>query len=313
MTCVDAFTRYLIATPLPDKSAESVADALVHQVFCKFGFCRQICTNLGREFQNKIFTHICRLLHITQLRTTSYRLNCNGKVERTHRALNSLMAKNVSANQRDWVEHLQPCVLAYNASRSEATSFSPYYLMFAREVVCPLDLLLETPGETAPAEAAEYATSAIERLSRAFEIVCRHSGQQVERQKRNYNANVRTQEYRPGDFVWYFYPRRYRGRTPKWARSYTGPFQVIRAINDANFLIRRGPRAKPIVCHIDKLRRYYGATPSAWVGMDRNDIGNVGLEPAVAESTAAAVPEPTLVLPVVATGIEPDSSANQSM
>ena len=76
--------------------------------------CRQLVSDLGPEFQNEILHHLCQMLHVTQLRTTSYRPNCNGRVERVHRTLNNLMAKVVSETQRDWIRHLPACVMAYN-------------------------------------------------------------------------------------------------------------------------------------------------------------------------------------------------------
>jgi hypothetical protein len=303
MVCVDAFTRYLIATPLRDKTAESVAEALVNQVFCKIGLCRQLCTDLGREFQNKMISHICRLLHVTQLqlRTTAYWPRCNGRVERTNRVLNSLMAKHVAENQRDWVEQLQPCVFAYNVSRNEATSFSPYYLMFAREAICPLDLLIDTPKDDPPEDEHAYAAAAVERLRKAFKVVTQHTGQQVARMKRHYDANVNVQIFTPGQFVWYYYPRKRPGRSPKWSRFYTGPYEMVANINAVNYLIRRAPKSKAIVCHIDKLKRYYGPTPEAWKSVGHATVTGEGPVPSVRtdQSVPASTGVRTLPAPLI--------------
>ena len=209
MTCLDAYTRFLIAVPLRDKSAVTVAEALFRHVFCVVGLSRQMISDLGPEFQNDIFRHLCRLLHVNQLRTTSYRPNCNGRIERVHRSLNSLMAKVVGETQRDWTQHLAPCVLAYNMSRHEATSFSPFYLMHGREAICPLDLLIETPVEAMPPDGNRYAEQLVERLKVAFAAVNRHTTAQVERMKRRYDANVRVQEFRLHQLVLYYYPRRF--------------------------------------------------------------------------------------------------------
>jgi hypothetical protein len=92
MTGVDAYIRYLIAIPLRDKTATSITDTLVTHVFCRIELCRQLITDLGPEFQNEIFRHLCSLLLVRQLRTTSYRPNCDGKGERVHRSLNMMMA-----------------------------------------------------------------------------------------------------------------------------------------------------------------------------------------------------------------------------
>jgi len=36
---------------------------------------------------------------------------------------------------------------------------------------------------------------------------------------------------------------------------------VEKTLNDVNYLIRRTPRSKAIVAHVDKLRQYYGEPP----------------------------------------------------
>ena len=44
-------------------------------------------------------------------------------------------------------------------------------------------------------------------------------------------------------------------------RSYVGSHKVEATLNDVNYLIRKTPRSKAIVAHVDKLRKYYGEQP----------------------------------------------------
>jgi len=149
-------------------------------------------------------------------------------------------------------------------AKHEATAFSPYYLMHGREAICPLDLLLETPRPDAPTDVNQYADEMVERLKRAFTRVVEHEGGQMERMKRRYDANVRQKAFGVNEFVWYYYPRRYQGRSSKWRRYYVGPYRVEKVLNDVNYLIRKTPRSKAIVSHIDKLRKYYGEPPACF-------------------------------------------------
>ena len=119
LTCVDAFTRYLTATALPNKEATTVAEALVRHTFCLLGLPRQILTDLGSEFQNHIMQEVLQTMHVTQLKTTSFHPACNGRGERVHRTLNALMSKLVADNQKDWARLLPQCTFAYNVSRSD--------------------------------------------------------------------------------------------------------------------------------------------------------------------------------------------------
>ena len=48
------------AFPLPDKTAQSVADAFFNQVVCRFGMPSVIHSDQGREFENKIMQELCQ-------------------------------------------------------------------------------------------------------------------------------------------------------------------------------------------------------------------------------------------------------------
>jgi len=73
LTVVDVFTRFLVAVPIRDKSAKTVANALFRRVFCTFGTCREIISDLGTEFNNCLLSELCELFGIRKLRITGYR------------------------------------------------------------------------------------------------------------------------------------------------------------------------------------------------------------------------------------------------
>ena len=60
MTAYDAFTRFVIAVPLRNTTALSVARALVHEVVLKYGMPQSILTDLGGEFQNELWKELCQ-------------------------------------------------------------------------------------------------------------------------------------------------------------------------------------------------------------------------------------------------------------
>jgi len=80
-TACDSFTRFVIATPLHNKTALSVAGALVHEVVLKFRIPHCILTDLGTEFQNELWQEMCQLLGISRLRTTAYCPSTNEKLK----------------------------------------------------------------------------------------------------------------------------------------------------------------------------------------------------------------------------------------
>ena len=68
-----------------------------------------------------------------------------------------------------------------------------------------------------------------------------------------------------GDPVWLHNPRRKKGRTPKLQRPWEGPYLVTSCIDDLVYRIQKGPRSKPMVVHVDRLKKYQGNSFDNWL------------------------------------------------
>ena len=139
--------------------------------------------------------------------------------------------------------------------------------MHGREAICPLDIVLQTPPSDENKTVSEFAEKLRQRFETAFACVLRQQHSQTVRMKRAYDANVTVRRFVVGQFVWYLYPRTPLGRASKWQRFYDGPYRVERAVNDVNYVIRRTPRSKPIIVHVDKLKSFFGTPPKGWDGV----------------------------------------------
>ena len=140
LVMVDCFTRWTEAFPLPDKTAQSVADAFFNQVVCRFGMPSVIHSDQGREFENKIMQELCLLGGSHKTRTTPYHPESDGMVERFNRTLLMMLAMFAGKNRDDWDDLLPAVMMAYRSSVHESTGFSPYRLMFGEECTLPMDI-----------------------------------------------------------------------------------------------------------------------------------------------------------------------------
>ena len=255
MTACDSFTRFVIAVPIRNKTAISTARALVQEVILKHGLPHCILTDLGGEFQNELWQELCRLLGVTRLRTTAYCPSTNGKIERWHRSLHSMMAKVVDVKQKRWVEFLPFIVAAYNSTSHDSTSFSPNFLMYGRELTSAVDIAFGCPRPAA-SSVNDYAWYTRERMAEAYAMVRDHWGRCADVMKDHYDAAVKPAEFQEGDLVWYFCPRARLGTSPKWTRFYSGPYRVVRKVNDVNYVIQLSPKSRQFVVHVNKIKRH---------------------------------------------------------
>ena len=70
MCITDAFSRYAELVAIPDKTAETVAEALFQRWLCRHGLPLEILSDQGKEFCNEIVDKLLELLKIKKTLTT---------------------------------------------------------------------------------------------------------------------------------------------------------------------------------------------------------------------------------------------------
>ena len=114
---------------------------------CRFGAPRRIHSDQGRNFDSNLFRELCKLLHIHKSRTSPYHPQSDGMIERFNRTLLSMLSLFVGDNQLNWDTLLPYVMLAYRSSVHASTSFTPYKVLFGREMVFPIDIMLKVDGQ----------------------------------------------------------------------------------------------------------------------------------------------------------------------
>ena len=121
----------------------------------------------------------------------------------------------------------------------------------------PIDLAMGLPpGESnCDVNVDEFVVKQQQLADQTYQLVRQNLGQYAQRRKALYDAKVRKSEHSSGDWVWYYYPRKFTNKSPKWQRNYTGSYRIIRVIPPVNFVLQKSQRSKPFVVHADKLNK----------------------------------------------------------
>ncbi len=85
LVCADHFSRCVVLAPLRDKSAATVAHALVSHLISPYTTPRVLLTDNGMEFMNQILADICAQDGVKQPFITTHHPASNGLLERTTR------------------------------------------------------------------------------------------------------------------------------------------------------------------------------------------------------------------------------------
>ena len=133
---------YAFCVPLKTKAAEEVTQTYIDNVYSKFGGSLKILRDNGTEFKNRVFEHVAKELGVEyKLYTLPYHPASNGRIEGFHVFLKACIAKHILP-QLEWdVLVPLPCA-AYNFIPNKHSKESPFFLMFGRDPVLPLNTLL---------------------------------------------------------------------------------------------------------------------------------------------------------------------------
>ena len=114
LTCIDRFTRWPEAIPIPDSTAPTVAQAFIDGWISRFGTPSVITTDRGAQFESALWQQLTQTLGSKRIRTTAYHPSSNGLVERFHRQLKAGL-KAIS-DPTHWVTALPMVLLGIRTS-----------------------------------------------------------------------------------------------------------------------------------------------------------------------------------------------------
>lgn len=176
-----------------------------------------------------------------------------------------MLGRVASENQKDWCTRLPFIIAAYRAARHESTGYSPNFIVYGQELAAPIDIVLGRPDGTEYRSMDHFVEMKLRLMEEAHETVRQQLRLASARSKRRYDLDVKFREFSVGSWVWFYSPRRYVGRSPKWQRNYSGPFLVVRRLSPVLYVIQKSRRSKEILTHADKLKAFLGAAPISWI------------------------------------------------
>jgi hypothetical protein len=196
----------------------------VEDVVAWYGAPMKIISDKGTHFHNKLISETCWLLGISQNLTTAYHPQTDGLTERFNQTLMDMLSKYVRDNSKDWDELIPYILFGYRTAIQESTRETPFYLMFRRDPVLPIDVALWWTSLLATPIVAQYWRA----MTRSFELARDTTKQLFERAQhraqQNYEAKGVEQAFEEGDQEWLFIPVNKLGQPQKIAHLWAGPF-----------------------------------------------------------------------------------------
>src|SRR5579883_2579361 len=206
VTAMDYLTKWPEARAIPDATAKSVASFLYEDIICRHGCPQELVSDNGSAFISQVIEAILEQHQIKHRLISPYHPQSNGLVERFNRTLCTALAKYVQVLEEDWDKFIPSILFAYRTTRHNTTKFEPFSLVYGRQAITPLDLLLEAPEEVKEDEEFENQV-----LRRTFELIDilepnlktakKNIERSQQRQEERQPAAKSAQQFKVGDLV----------------------------------------------------------------------------------------------------------------
>ena len=198
----DHFSKYVVAYVVKDQTARTAAETLRIGYFGLFGTPVYLVSDQGKAFTGHVITHLCELYGVQKLRTSPYHAQTNGQVEHMNQTIIHMISKLEEDRKACWSKHLPELLMAYNATHSAVTGYSPYYLLFGSRPRIPVDYLFPTLRDSPHQAKMEVSVVAMQkRLKEAFTVARCLTSEEVARQCRYYDRKAGAVALQPGDVV----------------------------------------------------------------------------------------------------------------
>ena len=116
------------------------------------------------------------------MRTTPYRPEGNGSCERFNQTLIYMLGTLPEEFKVEWTNHVNSLTYAYNCMRSNATGYSPYYLLHGRHSFLPIDIKF---GLMTPDFSVTVTLKYVKELQRRLEYAFRKATALLEKRHKD--------------------------------------------------------------------------------------------------------------------------------
>ena len=223
LLCIDPFTRWIEAFPMPDQTTNSVIQSLnFHMQY--FGVPAEIHTDSGCQFTSYSFKQYCQFMGTVHIISSVRYPASNGLAERAIKTVKTALTAKLDSSQ--WAYHLSIIILSLNSQIKEDLKASPAELLYGQ--------CLRLPGNLFIPSAQIHTPSASELIDsmRLFAVSLQPISTRVQQSDPVHlpnTLNTCSHVFIKDDPI-----------HPNLTPAYSGPFEVVTRNNHTFKVIKRG-------------------------------------------------------------------------
>jgi hypothetical protein len=219
----DALTKYVELVPLPNKEADTVANAIFDKWYCHFGAPLDIVTDQGKEFCAKLSNELFTRLGTNHLTMSPHHPQSNSQAEVANKMIAKYLASFCDNSTLDWELYLAPLMFSYNTSFHRSIKATPFYLTFGMELRLPN---LPTPDPRRKFYSESSTDDIICKLLIARNVACQNNEDASDVARTQYDLKAAPHKFLPQQLV-LLDEHSFLNKNQKLAPKWSGPHKII--------------------------------------------------------------------------------------
>ena len=151
-----------------------------------------------------------------------------------------------------WADVLRYVVFCYNTGFQDTVRQTPFFLVYGRDPVFPLDVVYGRLELAELRDASDYSVVVHENLNQARKLAAKHIKLAQQKQKSYFDRGRKDVTFEKGQLVLL--------KTPpvgiKATRRFTGPHRIVSRLSPVNYEIELMDGTSRNVVHVEKLKPY---------------------------------------------------------
>ena len=239
LVCTCEATNWIVAIPIADETASTIAEALYFKVICIYGTPKAIICDEAPAFTSDLMKAYFHALNIRPYYISPMNHGSN-RSERYIRTMNDILCKYLTGIGDKWPLYVQPACYAMNTQVSLITGYSPYEMVYIQSPPDLFNFDFDPDKSGIKVGVRKYMETMKNRFKLIKNIVKERKTLEAQTQQiREMRKNPDYKGFAIGDLVFLYHGPGSKLQVParKLKRNWIGPLRVQEILDDSHYLV----------------------------------------------------------------------------
>ena len=219
----DYLTKWPIAEAVKTTNTEEALEFIRDRIISVYGSPKQIISDQGATFTSHRWRTMMEKWKINHITTSPANPQANGQVERMNQTILKSLRRTLGSKKELWPDLLQLVLMDYRVTTQDTTGYSPFQLLFRRQMRLPIETDFETRESEDWDKAIKKRITQLDLIEQNQVKASEKIKAKQQKMKERYDKGIKKKKtFEIGDQVLLYGPK-----NSKLATIGVGPYKII--------------------------------------------------------------------------------------